>query len=259
MEKPVVFKVSGQQVVGMLHLPERRKGRAPAVVFFHGFTGTKVESHRIFVKMARALAKAGIVALRFDFRGCGDSEGEFSTLTTVGQLKDARAALAYVRKLPAVDPKKVGVLGLSMGGLIAALLLAEDPKIAVATLWCPVAHLDRLVKSRMIPAARRMLKQMGIVDDGGNAVGKTFIENAGKFQPCEAIRTTRAPVLLIHGKKDQTVPFTDSNDYEKALRKAGKPVVKHLVAGADHTFNTLPWETQVIALTLEWFRCNLAS
>ena len=58
MEKPIVFKSQGQQIIGVVHMPERRKGKVPAVVFFHGFTGTKVEPHRIFVKMARALARA---------------------------------------------------------------------------------------------------------------------------------------------------------------------------------------------------------
>ena len=48
-----------------------------------------------------------------------------------------------------------------------------------------------------------------------------------------------------------------AHTYEKALKKAGKAVAKHIVAGADHTYNSLAWETQVIGLTLEWFRCVL--
>ncbi len=40
--------------------------------------------------------------------------------------------------------------------------------------------------------------------------------------------------------------------------KARRAVVRHVVPGADHTFNSLPWELQVLALMLDWFRCNFS-
>ena len=76
-ERPIVFYNKGQQLNGILHSPVACAALCPAVVFFHGFTGTKVEPHRIFVKTARELAAIGFYALRFDFRGSGDSEGIF--------------------------------------------------------------------------------------------------------------------------------------------------------------------------------------
>ena len=76
METPVVFDSKGQQIVGMLHVPNGR-GRFPGALLLHGFTGTKTESHRMFVKLSRRLAEHGIASLRFDFRGSGDSAGEF--------------------------------------------------------------------------------------------------------------------------------------------------------------------------------------
>jgi uncharacterized protein len=257
MEKPVILKSSGQQMVGMLHLPDRRRGRVPAVVFFHGFTGTKIEPHRIFVKMARALCEAGFAVLRFDFRGSGDSAGDFSMMTISGELTDARAALRFLRTRPAVDPARVGVLGLSMGGMVAALVLGEDPRLRAAALWSAVSHPDRMVDARMTPEARRQLKQMGFTDDHGHAVGKACLDDMVKHRPLEAIARTRAPVLLIHGDKDETVPPVASKAYEASLRKAGRTVVRQTIRGADHTYNSLPWETQVLALTLEWFRCHL--
>ena len=69
----------------ILHLPTARDASCPAVAFFHGFTGTKVEPHRIFVKTARELAAIGFYVLRFDFRGCGDSAGDFSEMTIGGE------------------------------------------------------------------------------------------------------------------------------------------------------------------------------
>ena len=64
-ETPITFSNHGQQLVGMLHLPDG-PGPHPAVIFYHGFTGDRVENHVIFVKMARRLAAAGHAALRFD-------------------------------------------------------------------------------------------------------------------------------------------------------------------------------------------------
>lgn len=258
METPVVFKSRGQQVVGMLHVPEQRRKRGPAVVMLHGFTGTKVESHRMFVKMARSLARAGIAALRFDFRGSGDSAGEFSTMTISGEIEDARAALKFIRRHPLVDPARAGVLGLSMGGMVAAMILGEDKRIPVAALWAPVAHPRVQVAKKMTPEARKQLKQMGCTDYGGLAVGRGFIDDIVRHQPLKAIRGTAAAVLLVHGELDETVPVRASEDYEDALEAADKAVVTHVVKGADHTFAALPWETEVIGLTLEWFRCNLA-
>lgn len=255
MEIPVVFKSQGRQVVGMLHMPVRRKGQIPVVVFFHGFTGTKVESHRIFVKMARVLAGVGIAALRFDFRGAGDSEGDFSSMTLSGELKDARAALRFVRTLPQVDKTRIGVLGLSFGGAVAALLLGKDPGILAAALWSPVTRPDDMIRRNTTRVTVRQLKEMGCVDYGGNAVGKAFLEDAPKYQPLKAITKTRASILLVHGDADEKVPVKSSHECEAVLKKAGRTVVKHIVPGADHTYKSLAWETQVIELTLEWFRC----
>ena len=73
----------------MIHRPERARARrgGPGVVLFHGFTGDRMESHWLFVKCSRALARAGIASLRFDFYGSGESEGEFSEVTLQGETE----------------------------------------------------------------------------------------------------------------------------------------------------------------------------
>jgi len=79
-----------------------------------------MESHWIFVKCARALARAGIASLRFDFYGSGESDGEFREVTLQGEIADARAAMDFFRRQKGIDPKRLGLLGLSLGGAIAA-------------------------------------------------------------------------------------------------------------------------------------------
>ena len=84
MEKQISFTVQGQKIYGMLHLPEGR-GPFPALSMFHGFTGQRDEPHRMFVKAARLISKAGIAVLRFDFRCSGESEGDFRKMTISGE------------------------------------------------------------------------------------------------------------------------------------------------------------------------------
>lgn len=257
MEKPVIFKSGGQQVVGMLHLPGKSKKKVPGVVLFHGYKGNKSETHRMFIKTSRVLAEVGIASLRFDFRGQGDSEGEFSTMTIGREMRDAKAALKFIRQQPEIDPNKIGILGLSLGGMIAALIVSKDPKIKTTVLWSAVSDLGRLVKERMTSEAWRQLELMGCVDEFAWAVGKRFIDESSSFDPISALTKTKGHVLLIHGDADGNVPVQSTLDYSVALKKAKKPHFVHIIPGADHTYNSLQWEMEVLSLTLEWFRMHL--
>jgi cephalosporin-C deacetylase-like acetyl esterase len=70
--EPIMFESDGQAVLGVIHRPRQPPAaRLPAVAIFHGFVGSKDQPHQIFVKLAEALAAAGIVTLRVDFRGRG--------------------------------------------------------------------------------------------------------------------------------------------------------------------------------------------
>ena len=108
--EPVMFESDGQAVLGVIHRPRRpRAERLPAVAIFHGFVGSKDQPHQIFVKLAEALAAAGIVALRIDFRGRGDSEGDTVDMTFEGDMADARGALDLLAAQPDVDAARLGL------------------------------------------------------------------------------------------------------------------------------------------------------
>jgi len=243
-EIPVTFKSGGEQVVGMLHLPKKKK--CPAVVCFHGFTGNKPEAHRLFVLAARELARNGVAALRIDFRGSGDSSGDFSEMTISRELEDARAAMKFIRRRPEVDPARVGVLGMSMGGMVSALLLGEDKKVTVAVLWSPVANFHRLWSTRMTPQVEADLAAKGIADYGGWPVVKKFIEDGMTHDPVKSLAKSKAEILVLHGDIDDAVPVEESARYTNAARR-------EIIRGADHVFSSLAWTKQVLDLTSSWF------
>src|SRR5437867_3887650 len=139
MVTPVTFECKGQQIVGMLHLPEGR-GRFPAALLLHGFTGTKTEVHRMFVKLSRALADHGVASLRFDFRGSGDSAGDFEDMTIRSEIADALEAMTFLARHRQVNTRRLAVVGLSMGAAVAAHLAArERNRVKSLVLWAPVA------------------------------------------------------------------------------------------------------------------------
>ena len=254
-ETPVTFRVAGQQVVGLLHRPARARGPRPAVLLLHGFTGSKHEAHRLFVLTARALAEVGVIVLRFDFRGSGDSAGDFRDMTVGSEIADARAAWRFLRRQPGVDRARMGVLGMSMGGLVAAHLLALEPAVRAAVLWCPVGDPRRLLQAKMTPQAAGQLRAAGVIDWGGWPVGRAFVEDLQARDPFAALARSRAPVLILHGDADETVPAGDSLPYVTARGSVSREVV----AGASHTFNTLAGIAHVTRRSAEWLSGQLAS
>jgi dienelactone hydrolase len=242
METQVVFTSGGEQVCGMLHLPGRTP--APGIIMCHGFTGHKAETHRLFVKAARELASHGLVALRFDFRGSGDSGGDFREMTVSREIEDAGAALDFLVGRPEVKPERVGALGLSLGGCVAACLAGRDARVKALVLWAAVAHPGRI--------GDRLLPEFGdsdVVDMQGWGIGRAFVEDIASIQPLKEVASYCGPSLVVHGSNDETVPSSDALDYRVAL---GGGCRLHLVQGADHVFSALGYEAEVIGLSRDF-------
>src|SRR5262245_29574198 len=109
----LVFRSGDDECVAWLYPTAGGSERVPVVVMAHGLSGTRRDRLGAF---AERFAEAGFAALVFDHRGFGDSGGEPELFDPVRQLEDWRAAIAFARSLPGIDPAKVVTFGSSMGG-----------------------------------------------------------------------------------------------------------------------------------------------
>ena len=243
----------GKTLRGMLHLPAGLKRPAPGVVFFHGFTGDRMESHWMFVKCSRALAHAGIASLRFDFYGSGESDGEFREMSLRGEIADGRAAVAFLREQPGIDPEQVGLLGLSLGGAVAAAL-AHSVRAKVVVLWSAVAHTGRL-RELLKKSARKIPGKPSAVEFDAREISPRLIEDVLKVEPIRHLARFKGPTLIIHPEKDEAVPMCHARDFLEAAGADAKELV--IIAEADHVYTSIPWEQEVIVRTVEWFGRHL--
>lgn len=240
----------------MLHRPPGG-APAPVVVLLHGFTGSKHETRRLFVQAARRLAGEGIASIRFDFRGCGDSSGEFHEMTITRMLEDVANVRAWIATRGDLDSTRTGLLGMSLGGLVAALAAAQMPRPAGVLLWSPVTNPRRLIAQRTTPDSERQIGQGGVADLAGWAVGRAFVQEMLHADPVGALCGTGLPVRILHGDADQTVPFEDSVAAVAALESAGCDIHLHRIAGAGHGFESLPWIAELLDRTVAWGRAAL--
>ncbi len=126
----VRFVSAGVECAARVYRPADIGAPAPVVVLAHGFGGVRALRLDAY---AERFAAAGYMAVAFDYRGFGDSAGEPRQLLDVGmQLADWRAALAFARTLPGVDPERVVAWGTSFaGGHVITLAGAGEPLAAI--------------------------------------------------------------------------------------------------------------------------------
>ncbi len=162
IEQGVRFQSGDVTLAGTLALPEQSGSRAvPAVVFLHGSgpvdrnedaPGLAIDAFR---ELAFALAEQGVASFRYDKRGVGESGGMFATASRADLLADARAALATVRGIAAVDAARVILVGHSEGGYLAPILAAADKTIAgLVLLASPARSLDLITRWQVETMAR---------------------------------------------------------------------------------------------------------
>jgi dienelactone hydrolase len=241
---------AGKTLRGMMHRPAGASHRRlPAVAMFHGFTGNRMESHWIFVKCSRALAQAGIASLRFDFYGSGESDGDFREVTLRGEIADGRAAVAFLRQQKAIDAARVGLVGFSLGGAVAAALAASVQARAVV-LWSAVAHTARLRELAEI-SVKPIPGKPGAVEYDAREISLRFLDDVLKVEPIRHLARYKGPTLIIHPEKDEHIPVAHARDFFQAAGASAKELA--VISGADHVFTSIPWEREVMARTVAWF------
>ena len=130
-ERWVSFFSEGTRLIGNLFLPaDLQPGeQRPGIVLCHGFTGVR---QLTLPEYARRFAEAGFMALIFDYRGFGDSEGSKWRLLPLEQVDDIRNALTWLATQPEVDPHRLGLWGTSFGGAHVPYVAGIDTRVKAA-------------------------------------------------------------------------------------------------------------------------------
>ncbi|HWQ32377.1 MAG TPA: alpha/beta hydrolase [Blastocatellia bacterium] len=127
----------GVRLAGTLTLP-KSQGPFPAVLLITGSgpqdRNEALLGHKPFLVLADHLTRQGIAVLRVDDRGIGKSTGKFSLATSEDFASDALAGIEYLKSRPEINPKQIGLIGHSEGGLIAPMVAAKSKDVAFIVL-----------------------------------------------------------------------------------------------------------------------------
>ena len=179
-------------------------GPAPWVLLWaHGNAGNI--SHRLD-NLAEFHRRLGVSVFIFDYRGYGRSDGRPSE---EGLYRDARAALATLQARPDLDPSRIIYFGRSLGAAVAVELALHRPPAALI-LETPFLSVSAIA-NRTLPG-----------------VGYLF---RTRFDSLAKIGRIRAPLLVLHGDRDEVIPF----DHGRRLFEAGpEPKTFYAIPGAHH-------------------------
>jgi fermentation-respiration switch protein FrsA (DUF1100 family) len=257
----ITFPSDGLKLSGAVHVPaDLRPGkRRPAIIMMHGFGANKNGGPEW---ICRQFAEWGYVALRFDFRGCGDSEGARGRVIASEEVVDARSAVSYMAARADVDPAAIALCGSSLGGGVAVQAAAGDERVAAVIVENGVANGERMIRSMHTEqswskfralvdgivqhpdAAKTMIHRFDIFEmakplqvnlTSNNSLMEFTADIAlllYTFRPEEfAEKVSPRPLLILHSAGDTV---TKNEEAFSLVRHAKPPVELHLFDGTNH-------------------------
>lgn len=240
-----LFTSDGVTLAGYLALPRRAPGTfVPAVVIAHGFpqghNAARV-SAMSFPELADRIAnELGWMALAFNFRGSGSSEGDFSLR---GWLDDLLAAERFLRAQPQVGG--VWIVGFGTGGGLAVAAAALDPEIrGVAAVAAPADFDDWANHPRRLLQHAR---DVGIIQRAEFPPAfDAWARQLREVRPVDVVaQMGERPLLVLHGSEDEAVPVFDG----RVLADAHGAAELRIIEGGEHQLRHDP---RAVAVLLGW-------
>ena len=285
MEHTISFLSSGLNISGVLHVPASASAQHPqaAIVVLHGFGSNK--SGGMSKAAAELFAQLGYITLRFDMRGCGESEGQRGKVICLEQVQDTQAAIDFLQTRPEVDASRIGVMGHSFGAAVAVYAAGVDTRIAACIstggwgdgekkfrkqhaspeAWKKFTDMMAEGRKRLAQGESMMVPRYDIVPiqpglrtqlAQGSITEFPYevVESMYNFRANEVVgQIAPRPLLLIHPSNDTVTPTEQSLDL---FAHAGQPTDLHLFANTDH-FILGEGNPMVIDLVNGWLHKNL--
>jgi alpha-beta hydrolase superfamily lysophospholipase len=228
-EEPFRVISDGLAISGILRRPGVHSW--PLVVLCHGLLSHK--SSAKYLEIVRVLGEAGMGTVRFDFRGCGESEGVTAESTVSGRWRDLQKVIAWAGELPGFNGR-LALLGSSLGGYLALLEASRNPLVRAVSVWATPSHLGGL-EQRLLAA---------------RSVSPSFLEDLRGQKLLSHIDKVQR-VLILHGEQDELL----ASSHAKAIFATVKdPKSLHLFPATDHRFTQVESRRQAVSLSREWFR-----
>lgn len=227
-EQRFFFPIGGQQVYAVLHHPAQdtpTQGRT-GVVLCHPLLDFDLYevpwTIRMIVGYARELAQAGYPTLRFDFRGAGQSDGEFEEFTLSRGTEDIQAAIEQL--VSRADVARVVLIGTRLAGTLCMRVGARDPRVDQLALWDPLPDpygslrsVFRRVRASLLAMGRspddppsmgglgdgsagawtNLRPDAERIDAGGYVIGKAFLDELKAWKTAPDVQAFRGRVLIL--------------------------------------------------------------
>ncbi len=207
MERVYFYNNRKQRLVGVMHT-QGKKG----VIVSHGFASNK-ENISIYTKF---LQSKGYSTLAFDYSGHGESGGDIGNTTATAWKDDLNAAIDFMQE----HCNDIALLGFSLGGM-SSLLCSSRSKATIAI--APPTNFRKLavhfIKSGLIKKFEKF------IDFGGLNIKTTFITESAKYDMKKIVKSTKCPILIIHGDKDDIVPLLQSEEIMQYINEPKKLAV----------------------------------
>jgi acetyl esterase/lipase len=261
IEKDIAYLAPGRKEKADLYLPAGNPSFAPrpAVVIIHGggWTGGDKGAARE-INIGTNLALRGYVGLSINYVLA--STNKDGKATWPQNLHDCKTAVRWLRKNAGrlqVDPERIGVIGGSAGGHLAAMLAVTGPKDGLDPQG-PYGEFSCRVQCAVdLYGPADLSGRLDLAMLGKSSAQAPELYRAAS--PVTYVDRDDPPLLILHGTADNTVPVDQSRLFAAKLRETGARHELVIVEGAPHTFHLQPKQRDLRPLVLGFFDQHLKS
>jgi dienelactone hydrolase len=200
---------------------QRFPGPRPLIIDFHGGPEAQAKpGYSAWHAFAREVR--GYAILRPDVRGSSGYGRAYQQaddkLLRGAAVADAESTLAWAQRQPWIDPQRIAVTGRSYGGFLSLSLAAASPPPDAVVSGVGIADFPAFLEKTS--GYRRELRRVEYGDES-DSLQRAFLK---RISPQSRVKEFSAPVLLLHGKQDPRVPYSQSTQLQTSLQALGKPV-----------------------------------
>lgn len=249
-ERNIRLEIDGLTIAGQLFLPGNGSKYATICVC-HGIpSGIPDTNDGGYPLLAANLSQHGFAVFIFNFRGTGNSGGNFDIS---GWTRDLSAAVDYLLDLPEVDRARLTLLGFSGGAAVAIYTTARDQRIAsVAACACP-AEFSLFTEVADPQNLLDHFRNIGAIRERDFPPSQEeWLNGFRLIKPIEYVaQISPRPLLLVHGNRDEVVSV---NEAQRLYHEAGEPKQLVIIDGAGHRLRR---DESAMAAVTAWFEAQL--